>query len=249
MHRLIDICRSIVHRAITRMKRLFRTEILVLGDSHATVFSHKLFKATFPKYFFDVVSVGGATVSGLDNPNSKTRALPIFRKALKRSKALTVIVMLGEVDTGFVIWYRAERNNSPVDVMAERAIQNYRQLLNELSNDFRVICISTPLPTIQDGQNWGEIANLRKKVQASQFQRTQLTHTFNQKIKEYCEQINISCVMLDGESLGEDGLVKKELLNSNANDHHYDFDKYAIMIISRLKGVLDHDLGTIGNSS
>ncbi len=70
-------------------------EILVLGDSHSPVFNHPLFKNTFPDLSFNVVTVIGATASGLENPNSTTQAYPIFRDAVKNSTAKQVIVMLG----------------------------------------------------------------------------------------------------------------------------------------------------------
>jgi len=87
-------------------KRMLFDEILVLGDSHAKVFSNRLFKSSFPTYFFNIVKVAGATVSGLKNPNPKTQALPIFLHGIKNSKAATTIILIGEVDTGFVIWHR-----------------------------------------------------------------------------------------------------------------------------------------------
>ncbi|MGH9623736.1 MAG: hypothetical protein ACRD4G_05285 [Bryobacteraceae bacterium] len=79
-------------------------EVLVLGDSHAAIFQTLRMRATFPTRFFNVVAVGGATMSGLENPNSKTHALTIFKRNIRRSKARTVITLLGEVDVGFVIW-------------------------------------------------------------------------------------------------------------------------------------------------
>jgi hypothetical protein len=211
------------------------SEILVLGDSHAQVFTHKLFGKVFPEYFFNIVKVDGATVSGLDNPNSRSQTLPIFKEAIKHSKASTAIVLLGEVDVGFVIWYKAERDNIGIRETMGHVIQNYMQLLADLSTRFKVICISTPLPTIQDGNDWGGVANLRKVVKASQIQRTQLTLSFNRSIQNYCQQIAVSYIMLDEESLGEDGLVKRDLLNSDTNNHHYNIDKYAALIIKHME--------------
>ena len=76
-------------------------EILVLGDSHSPIFNHPLFKEKFPNLFFNVLTVIGATASGLENPNSTTQAYPVFREAVRQTAAKQVIVMLGEVDTGF----------------------------------------------------------------------------------------------------------------------------------------------------
>ncbi|HEX5338950.1 MAG TPA: hypothetical protein VFW53_10985, partial [Gallionella sp.] len=149
-------------------------EILVLGDSHSPIFNHPRFKAAFPDLSFDVVTVIGATASGLENPNTKTQAYPIFKQASQRSVAKTVMVMLGEVDTGFVIWYRAQKYRESVTAMADCAIASYSRFLLELKTRHEVVCISTPLPTIQDGNDWGEVANARREVTASQAERTAL---------------------------------------------------------------------------
>ena len=216
------------------MQRMTREEILVLGDSHATVFEHRNFKKAFPGHFFNVVSVRGATVSGLSNPMSKTQAMPIFMKALKRSNAKTSIVLLGEVDTGFLLWYKAQKHSAPVEIMMDRAIENYQNLLRTVAGKSNVICISAPLPTIRDDQDLGEIANLRKEVKATQRQRTELTLEFNRRMQVFCEENGLRHVSLDREALGPDGLVSEHLLNTNPREHHYDREKHAGLIIRHL---------------
>ena len=215
------------------------TKILVLGDSHSPVFTHSEFKKAFQNFEFDVVTVIGATASGLENPNSTTQAYPVFRKAAaENSMAQKVIVMLGEVDTGFVIWYRAQKYQESVAVMMDKAIQCYANFLLELQAKFDVICISTPLPTIEDGNDWGEIANARREVTASQVERTALTLEFNRTMQTVCEQNGICYVMLDSESLGKNGVVKTELRNRDPSNHHYDADIYANLLISKLTSIL-----------
>lgn len=128
------VSKSIIILDTNKIEALTR-EILVLGDSHTPTFNHPLFKEKFPKLFFNVLTVIGATASGLENPNSKTKAYPIFRKAIKQSTAKQVIVMLGEVDTGFVIWYRAQKYQESVPAMMNKAIASYSRYLVELSEE------------------------------------------------------------------------------------------------------------------
>lgn len=213
-------------------------EILVLGDSHTPIFNHPSFKKFFPEFHFNVVAVIGATASGLENPNTKTQAYPIFKEALDRSTAEKVIVMLGEVDTGFVIWYRAQKYQESVTAMTDRAINSYSKFLFEVASRFNLLCISTPLPTIQDGNDWGGVANARSEVTATQVERTALTLEFNQKMQAICKQHNISYIMLDDTCLGEGGKIKEALLNRNPNDHHCDPDAYSAILIERLKSTL-----------
>ena len=96
--------------------------IIVLGDSHALVSMSRRFRRYFPLTKFDVCSVGGATTSGLDNPNSLTAAYEMFSNKLSSvPENSIVIVMLGEVDTGFVIWWRSQMSVPGIDLMLGRA--------------------------------------------------------------------------------------------------------------------------------
>jgi hypothetical protein len=174
----------------------------------------------------------------MKNPNSTTKAYPIFREAIKKSTAKQVIVMLGEVDTGFVIWYRAQKYQETVSAMMSKTIASYSEFLLELKMQFEVVCISAPLPTIQDNNDWGDVANARREVTASQVERTALTLNFNQMIQTFCAQNSIRYLMLDAVSLGEDGIVKAALLNSDRNDHHYNQEQYSLLLVEGLTGVL-----------
>lgn len=213
-------------------------EILVLGDSHSPIFNHPLFKERFPNLFFNVLTVIGATASGLENPNSTTQAYPVFREAVRQTAAKQIIVMLGEVDTGFVIWYRAQKYQESVAAMMDKAVASYSRFLVELTERFEVVCISTPLPTIQDGNDWGDIANARREVTASQVERTALTLEFNRIMQTFCAQNGIRYLMLDTASLGDGGIVRADLLNSDSNDHHYDPDRYSRLLTEGLTGVI-----------
>lgn len=212
--------------------------ILVLGDSHALVFDSEAIRSLFPEFAFDTVSVGGATVSGLENPNAVTQAMPKYLAALEESQASTAIIMLGEVDTGFVIWYRAQKYTASVEDMYQQAIDNYKRFLIEASKRRHVICISTPLPTIRDGLDWGEVANLRKEVKATLKERTDLTIRFNKDIGSFCSENGISHCNFDSESVDEHGVLKDVLRNSDAGDHHYDFSAHAALISAKLRVAL-----------
>lgn len=208
--------------------------ILVLGDSHVEVFSNRQFVQAFPRTYFDVCSVGGATASGLENPRSKTQAFQVFDKALNERKYNTIITMLGEVDTGFVIWYRAQKYNVDVMEMFDQAVNNYVTFLNKVKGFANLTVISTPLPTIDD-ESTGEIVHARKEIVTTQKDRTELTLRFNQQMEQFCKKQNIKYINLDDASLGTQGIVKQELKNKDPKDHHYDFDQYATLIISKLK--------------
>jgi len=206
--------------------RLFPQTIAVLGDSHAAIFANQLIAKALPGYKFSVMSVSGATLSGLANPNSKTQARVSFDEHLGRIKSAITIVQIGEVDTGFVIWYRAEKHQISVADMLQRAVDNYQALLLSLKESTKVVCMSAPLPTLKDGDYVGNVANARRSVKASQVARTNLTLQFNGMMKQFCRANNIEFWDMDEQSLGANGLVADRLLNLDKSDHHYAADKY-----------------------
>ena len=97
--------RASLRRVLCGVQQVFLEEVLILGDSHAKVFRYPMLRFRLWQKYLNVVSVGAATASGLENPNSKTQAFQQFDRALGTTRAKKVVVMLGEVDTGFVIWY------------------------------------------------------------------------------------------------------------------------------------------------
>lgn len=223
----------LLNELLNLVKNFFRAHsILVLGDSHAAIFEKSVWQFILKKYQIHVAWVGGATVSGLENPNSKTQAIATFSEKVRETQPDIILLQLGEVDTGFVIWFRAEKYRFSVEDMASQAIERYEKLITDLSQHARVIVVSAPLPTIKDNQDWGEIANLRSEISASQYERTELTLAFNKTINQFCINCDVEYINLDRDSLGENGIVSEDLMNRNAEDHHYDDKKY-IALLSR----------------
>lgn len=212
--------------------------ILVLGDSHAGVFRNWRFRVAFPRTRFNLCVVGGATASGLENPNSKTKAGAQFEAALQNNTPTRIITLLGEVDTGFVIWYRAKKYEQSVDSMLDQALANYARLLASCQARAHTIVLSAPLPTIRDGQNWGEIANLRREVDASLRERTNLTLQFNARLAVIAAQHGCDFVGLDRECLGPDAFVAPAMLNNDPLNHHYRVPSYARLISGKLPHAL-----------
>ena len=239
MTAMIKYTRSLVRTIRTYLKCwLARNTVLVLGDSHAAIFNHPHLKGCFPDTYFHVCFIGGATVSGLENPNSKTDSRRIFETALATCRhRKTTIVMLGEVDTGFVIWYRAAKYKESVDEMLKKTVTKFERFIEKINKYNKIIVISTPLPTIHDDDS-GEVANLRKEVTATLLERTELTLKFNALIQSFCEHQRVSFLSLDEDSLGKNGLVNPELLNDDPTDHHYDQLKYIKLLTPKLSMLL-----------
>lgn len=198
--------------------------IVVCGDSHTRVFCYCNKQQT--QFKFDVCEVGGATAQGAVNPNSKTDALGIFSTKLKNtSKADKVLIMLGEVDCGFVIWVRSKRYNISVDEQLQSSIHNLFQFIETkvksygyVSND--IIIAGVILPTIKDNTNKKYLHGARSEVHVNQYVRTQKTLEYNQLLKTRCNDYGYHYIDITDNIIGEDGLVQYNYLSENHTDHH-----------------------------
>jgi hypothetical protein len=142
------------------------------------------------------------------------------------------------VDTGFVIWLRAEKRGLPVADMLEQAIDRYEALLVEVARVAPPIVISAPLPTIGDGEAKGDVARVRRPISVSQRDRTELTLEFNRRMRRICFDRAWFYIDLDERSVGPDGLVSRHLLNRDPENHHYDEGVYAAMLAVELDAPL-----------
>lgn len=211
------------------VKTVKSKKVIVIGDSHAKAFVTEIVTKTTPKIEWESIAVEGATLSGLNNPNSKTQAMPVFHWALSQKQYDAVIFQLGEVDTGFVIHYRAQRDGIDIHTAAHKALENYQQLVSQASKKAPVIVTSTCLPTIQDGEVDGLVQNARKEVKTTLRERTDLTLWFNQQMKAWCEENKITFVDFDQHTLDENQLLKNEYLR-RTTDHHYDLNAFSSLI-------------------
>lgn len=215
--------RAVVQRAFDSgivAKARGRRHVVVLGDSHTEVF-----RGWQPHgFWFQVAMVPAATASGIRNPNSTTEALPTFRARLAQVRRhQDVLVVLGEVDCGYVIWRRARRG-SPVEDELERTLAAYAAFLGEVraAHPRRVLVLSVPLPTLpDDATGWGEVAQKRSDVTASQAERTALTDAFNRRLAELCAAEGHRFVdATSGQRDPATGLVREDLLRRGEADHH-----------------------------
>jgi hypothetical protein len=217
----------------------------VMGDSHCEVF--KFLAKNRQEYPLSMSSsfsvVQGATNMGLANPHSKTQAMPIFFRHLHSvRKKDYAIIMLGEVDCGFVIWYRAQKYGISVESQFELSLMNYLILIKKvLARTKKVMVFSTPLPTIPDTDEIprGEVANKRLEVKATQIERTQLTRRYNERLKEACRAMSIEFIDYESEIIDdESGLVSAKFLNENPLDHHLSNKQFANVIFPKLQRAL-----------
>lgn len=216
-------------------------KILCCGDSHTDVFNYCNSRQN--RFVFDVCIVGGATAIGAVNPNSKTDALNIYEKKINSTRSDKILIMLGEVDCGFVIWVRCKRYNISIDDQINVSVNNLFTFVDNIiatknyTNKDIIICGSI-LPTIKDNTDKKILGGARSEVDVSQLERTKKTIEYNNLLKINCHKYGYNYIEIVDDILGKDGIVKDEFLNSNPNDHHLDNEKTYKLWLCKLKNVL-----------
>ena len=200
-------------------------KILCCGDSHTRIFRYLNKKQS--KLNFLVCEVPGASAQGAVNPNSRTDALNIYKNVVTNVKADKILIMLGEVDCGFVIWVRSKKYNISVDEQIEKCVNNLFEFINFILNktDLKsedIIVTGSILPTISDSTNKIYLNGARAEVDISQLERTNKTIEYNNMLKDMSQKNGYKYIDITSQLIGVNGLVKDEFLNKNPSDHHLD---------------------------
>jgi hypothetical protein len=217
-----DVGFSLEALVAEKLQRLDKN-LLVFGDSHVHTMQWAANQgmlstdATF-------VPVGGATAVGMRNPNSLTNALQIFEDAAIPVRPKTVpVIHLGEVDCGFVIWWRAAKYGEPIEAQVDASIGAYFSFVDRLlaAGYPTVIITAASPPTIKDGQDWGEIANLRKEVSVSIQDRTALTLRYNCLLRAEATRRGLPFVDASESFIDQStGVIRERFRHADPLDHH-----------------------------
>jgi len=225
------------------MKLNVKRKILVIGDSHTHVFNYI---NKNHQNIFDVIRVDGATAQGAVNPNSKTNALNIFKRKLSncKGKYSYIIIVLGEVDCGFVIWYRAKKYNISVNNQLNKSVTNlfnfiHNEVKRYFSND-RIILLGSILPTIADNVNKKFLNGARSSVTNSQQQRTKLTLRYNNELKERCTKNGYNYIDITEETMNKkSGLVANKFKHEDKFNHHLSSQKTHQLWLNKLSAIIN----------
>ena len=242
MHKLIKTVFPLAYLREWVRKKLYQratSRILVLGDSHVRVFEDWRFLWNFPRTRFDVVYIPGGTASGIGNQTSKTGAYNAFSTALNRQMHNLVLVNLGEVDTAYTLWMRAEASGRSVKDLMAASVQSYCAFLHEVKQQHTVVVLSACLPTLADhADSKDEVSKVRTAVSATQHERTALALDFNARIAAFCAQQTIPYLNCAQAALGPNGIVRHEWVNTKRYDHHYERTTYAHWLITELRSTI-----------
>ncbi|MFZ5759343.1 MAG: hypothetical protein ACOY32_06925 [Thermodesulfobacteriota bacterium] len=213
-----------------------------LGDSHLKSFQYVARRYSFYNTLLHFCIVRGATASGIRNPGSRTQGYVTFANYVEHHVLDHdwILTCLGEVDCGFVIWYRSNKHGISVAEQFALTLAHYREFLLMLKKKVgeRVLVCSVPLPTIQEGRDWGEIAHLRREVRATMRERTELTIRFNKELRSICDKEHFSFIDLQHHTLDtKTMIVHDKFLHPNPLDHHLDPRQVKPVIIAELKAL------------
>lgn len=222
-------------------------KVLVLGDSHSQVFKYCNRKQQ--KIHFNVIFVPGATAQGAVNPTSKTNALNIFKQKLndiKQNDFQYVIINLGEVDCGYLIWYRIDKYNISIGDQLKTTTNNlFHFIKTEVLSKFeasKIIVNGSILPTIKDNTNKNILNGQRGSVKASQSDRTLLTIRYNNILKKYSLENGYNYMDITHHILNTNtNTVKTIYLNKKKYEHHLDIENtYPLWLIELCKIIKQH---------
>jgi len=200
--------------------------LIALGDSHLEVleFAAELNILNIETSNFSIVP--GATVIGLRNPNSLTDAINIFKsKLISQPLNSYILIQLGEVDCGFVMWWRAKKYSESIENQFKESIKAYSSFVNYLLKfGFHKICITgASLPTIRDGLDMGEVANKRSEINISIKDRTDLTMRYNFALERLAGSLDLHYFDITNAILDRSkNTVHEFYRNTDIFDHHLD---------------------------
>lgn len=217
-------------------------ELYFCGDSHLWVPKHAYELGHFGSVQCKFEIVGGATAVGLRHPTSKTEALQRFRECLLPPSIERIpILQLGEVDCGFVIWLRAQRYGESIEEQLDASLRAYVSFLTELKTRGykKILATSATPPTIRDGDLVGDVANIRKEVEATYRERSQLTAEYNHRLRLACQREEIVFVDFTPHFVDPaTGLLNEAFRNADPADHHLDRDTAGIVWAQEIKAAI-----------
>jgi hypothetical protein len=221
---------------------MMHSNFLLLGDNHIGYFARAMQIAGFLGWQYQVCEVGGATTVGMRNPNVAVNALGIYRSFLQdKSRQATIILQLGEVDCGFVMWYRSQRNNEPLVDQMRASSAAYLGFLHEIRymGFLDIVITGATLPSIQDGHDWGDSTDKRRDVTNTLLERTKLTIEYNKALQIHAKELGLRYLEVSTELVDPaTKTVQPRFLSANPHDPHLDCNAMGTIWAEKLRALV-----------
>lgn len=219
---------------------LFKKKVvLCVGDSHSEIFSYSKLNLEFHSTIFFSYAVNGATATGIRNPVSKTNArnkILFYLKMIPRS--VNIFTSFGEVDCGFLFWYKNQKYKLKLETQVEKAFGNYVKFINYVKKiGFNSIGIyNIPLPTLDYYNPVTYKWSLRKLVKVNIENRANVTSNFNKKLKLLCKDNGYKFIDTNKTIFNRNKRrVYEKYINKDMNDHHIKYCTAYKVLIKELK--------------
>ncbi|MFT6043759.1 MAG: hypothetical protein ACI8TV_001179, partial [Porticoccaceae bacterium] len=237
-----SIISRVLERIIRPLENIYyplvgRQIVECLGDDQTNVFSKVDLARRVQGFYFRPTTVQGATAYGVANPSSKTGAFTTYTYWLKRRPSnCLVLFLLGEVDLGYNLWLMAERKQLPVDELVDLTVKKYTLYLAEHIVPSNLVLMSAPLPAVGDGETGIKGHKLRPGLDASQWQRTQLTLRFNAGLRAWCKANQVYFLDLESRMIDLDsGVLCAAMMKPGKIDNHLAAEPFAEAICEFLQ--------------
>ena len=150
-----------------------------------------------------------------------------------------MLISLGEVDVGFLVFLRAQENSHDVRAYTDIALTRYQEFVRQevLARGARPIMISASMPTVESYSAWNGLNGLRRKVGASRAERAAETTYWNDRCAEWCRSAGGVWLDLTPATTYADGRVRQEYLNEDPENHHLRRDRYRTLVVGMLRDI------------
>lgn len=192
---------------------------IVLGDSHTKVFT-RMNQNHGTK--IDVTLVHGASLMGLSNQHSHTKAREIYNKELMHLfQPCNIIIQLGDVDVSRVIWKRAERNGETIGQQIDEVSNRLVGFIKKINPAHKVYYLVPFLPAVDDNVDKKLIYPARRDVKASLQERTDALKQLTKKIKHLSTKHNFTVIDINSDLVDtRTGKLHDFYRDSNPGEHH-----------------------------
>jgi len=202
----------------------------VIGDSHALVFEY----SERQDMIFNVKWVGGATARGSINPNNSTNSLNTFKQFIDQNTSDKLIIMLGEVDCGYLIWYKHQKEGLDIHSQANEAISRLLEFISKYVLKYYeakdIIILGSNPPTIEDNADPKFLAGARSEIKASLKERLSLTRYYNSVLKTKCIEHGYHYFDILEHVINEADCIIEKWKHHDKHNHHLNNDTISLWL-------------------
>ena len=195
--------------------------ILLLGDSHAEAISGY----TGEDFYVDRFTCHGSTARACLRSDSKTKAFRIFKYGIENTNSDAVVISLGEVDCGYVIWLKHQTSGIPINDLFNESISNFMDLIKlhifQKFNPNKTFVMTIPPAFIVTNTDNRFLGGERSLVDPTLEERKSLIKKWNQRIVEESKKLKFNVLDINDKIINKsNGEIIAKYKTPNEFNHH-----------------------------